>query len=85
MKRPVFIQIKYQLEYSSGKQLPAERFVFQFFSGTGMERCKQLNAAAARLPDRREVLRLCDLIDREPLRVHAAQQHEHPLTLRTAG
>ena len=85
MKRPVFIQIKYQPEYSSGKQLPAERFVFQFFSGTGVDRRKQLNAAAARLPDRREVLRLCDLIDREPLRVHAAQQHEHPLTLRTAG
>ena len=85
MKRSVLIQIKHLPENAQREQLPAERFVFQFFSGTGVDRREQLNAAAARLTDRRKILRLCDLIDREPLRIHAAQQHEHPLALRAAG
>ena len=84
MKRSVFIQIKHLPEHTEGKQLPADRLVFQLFDRTSMDRRKQSDAAAARLPDRRKVLRLRDLVDREPLRVHAAQQHEHPLVLRTA-
>ena len=85
MKRSVLIQIKHLPKNSQRKQLPAERFVFQFFNRTGVDRRKQPDAAAARLPDRRKVLRLRDLVDRKPLRVHAAQQHEHPLALRAAG
>ena len=85
MKRPVFVQIKYQPEYSIGEQFPAEWFVLQVLYGTGVNRCKQSDAAAARLAKRCEVLRLRELIDRKPLRVHAAQQHQHPLALRAAG
>ena len=85
MKRSVLIQIKHLPENTQREQFPAERFVFQFFCGTGVDRCKQPDTTAARLPDRRKILRLCDLVDREPLRVHAAQQHQHPLALRTAG
>ena len=85
MKRSVLIQIKDLPEDSQRKQLPAERLAFQFFNRTGVNRRKQPDTAAARLPDRRKVLRLCDLVDRKPLRVHAAQQHEYPLALRTAG
>ena len=85
MKRSVLIQIKHLPENTQRKQLPAERLAFQFFNRTGVNRRKQSDAAAARLPDRGKLLRLCDLVDREPLRVHAAQQHEHPFDLRTAG
>lgn len=85
MKRPVFIQIKHLPENSQREQLPAEQFVLQLLCGTGVERRKQSDAAAARLLDRRKILRLRDLVDRKPLRTHAAQQHEHPLGLRTAG
>lgn len=85
MKRPVLIQIKHPPEDPKRKQLPAERSIFQFLNRTGVDRRKQPDAAAARLPDRRKVLRLRDLVDRKPLRVHAAQQHQHPLALRTAG
>ena len=85
MKRSVLIQIKHLPENPQRKQLPAERSIFQFLNRTGVDRRKQPDAAAARLPDRRKVLRLRDLVDRKPLRVHAAQQHQHPLALRTAG
>ena len=85
MKRSVLIQIKHLPEDPKRKQLPAERSIFQFFNRTGVDRRKQPDAAAARLPDRGKLLRLCDFVDRKPLRVHAAQQQEHPLDLRTAG
>ena len=85
MKRPVFIQIKHLPENSQREQLPAERFILQLLCGTGVDRRKQSDAAAARLPDRRKILRLRDLVGCEPLRVHAAQQHEHPLALWAAG
>ena len=85
MKRSVLIQIKHLPENPQRKQLPAERFAFQLLRGTGVDRRKQPDAAAARLPDRRKILRLRDLVDRKPLRVHTAQQHAHPLALRAAG
>ena len=75
MKRPVLIQIKHLPEDPKRKQLPAERSIFQFLNRTGVDRRKQPDAAAARLPDRRKVLRLRNLVDRKPLRVHAAQHH----------
>ena len=50
-----------------------------------MDGREQTHAAARQLPDRDQILRLRDLIHRDPVRIHAAQQHQHPLRLLAAG
>ena len=50
-----------------------------------MDRRNQTDTAAARLLECHNVLWLRDFVNCNPLRVHATQQHEHPIAFRTAG
>ena len=50
-----------------------------------MDRGKDTHTAAEGLPDPGEVGRTRDLVHGQPVRVHPAQQHLHPRSLRTAG
>ena len=85
MKRSIFVQEYYLPECAERQQRSADRLFHQISHAAGVNGCEKLYAAARDLPDRRKVFRLRNLIDRYPLRIHAAQQHQHSLAFRTVG
>lgn len=85
MKRPVFIKYQKSGKATARKELTEKRATAQLVRALRMERGQQTHTAAADLSDRLEVLRTGDLVHRNPVRIHPAQQHQHPLPLWAAG